>query len=340
MKRVAYVNPLVPPEWIAAHGLKPRWQLPELAEDPRDCNAARGICPFAATVVAGARNRPDVAALVLTTTCDQMRHAAALVERIGLPVFLMHVPATWQTASSHGLYREELLRLGRFLVRLGGTAPNAASLARVMRGYEDARRRVLSQQENLPARQFAAMLAQVRGCPVPGNGHLGKTRPSLEPRQRHGPEGGIPLALVGGPLLKKDYSLFDAIEAAGGRVVLDATEGGQRTLPAPFDLCRIETDPLQALADAYFGGIPDVFRCPNTRLHEWLAEELPRRGVRGILFRRYLWCDLWHAELHTLRQRSPVPVLDLDAAPDDQPAANRALGRLEALLEVIAAAPQ
>ena len=39
------------------------------------------------------------AAIVLTTTCDQVRYAAAVLEQWGkLPVFLMHVPRTWQTA--------------------------------------------------------------------------------------------------------------------------------------------------------------------------------------------------------------------------------------------------
>ena len=94
--------------------------------------------------------------------------------------------------------------------------------------------------------------------------------------------------------------------AAGGRVVLDATEGGQRTMPRRFDPARVASDPLQELADAYFDGIPDAFRRPNSRLYEWLGRELAARHVQGIIFRRYLWCDLWHAELQRLKQWSPA----------------------------------
>jgi benzoyl-CoA reductase/2-hydroxyglutaryl-CoA dehydratase subunit BcrC/BadD/HgdB len=51
--------------------------------------------------------------------------------------------------------------------------------------------------------------------------------------------------------------------------------------------------------------------------------------------RRYLWCDLWHAELYPLRQRSAVPVLELDAVDDDPGSLERTLGRIEAFLEIL-----
>ena len=75
--------------------------------------------------------------------------------------------------------------------------------------------------------------------------------------------GGIPLAILGGPLLETDCEFFDLVERAGGRIVLDATEHGQRTLPRPFDPARVAAEPLEELADAYFDGIPDAFRRPE-----------------------------------------------------------------------------
>jgi benzoyl-CoA reductase/2-hydroxyglutaryl-CoA dehydratase subunit BcrC/BadD/HgdB len=149
------------------------------------------------------------------------------------------------------------------------------------------------------------------------------------------PCGAVPLALVGGPLADEDSGLFDLVERAGGRVVLDATEGGERTLPAPFDPERTRAGPLEELVDAYFGTIPDVFRRPNDRFYRWLGQQIASRGVRGILFRRYLWCDLWHAELDRLRQWSPVPVLDFDVVGEDDSALARTAGRLEAFLEML-----
>jgi benzoyl-CoA reductase/2-hydroxyglutaryl-CoA dehydratase subunit BcrC/BadD/HgdB len=93
---------------------------------------------------------------------------------------------------------------------------------------------------------------------------------------------------------------------------------------------------LQELAESYFTAIPDVFRRPNTGLYEWLEQKLAERRVRGIVFRRYVWCDLWHGELQRLKQWSPVPVLEIDAGADDLSAANRIQGRIESFLEMLA----
>ncbi len=238
--------------------------------------------------------------MVATTTCDQMRHVAGLIAHRGQrPVFLLDVPATWQTPVARRMYLDELKRLGRFLVQLGGSAPSPQELAGVMLESDDAR---------------AALRAS--------------------PTRTDGPEAdGIALAIVGGPLLEQDYQVFEWVRQAGGRVVLDATEGGQRTTPAVFDRRRLREDPLAELADAYFGGIRDAFRRPNHRLYEWLAREMLARQVRGVLLLRYVWCDIWHAELHRLKQHSRVPVLDVDLGHDDGSFA-RTMGRIEAFLEM------
>ena len=318
-KTIAYWNPFVPAEWIAAHGMRPRWLEPRSAAGRPRAGAARGVCPYAGAMVDTVLSGVEAAAVVATTTCDQMRHAVALLEQRGqLPVFLMNVPRTWETAASRRLYREELLRLGRFLVRLGGEEPSLEELANAMlRSHGDREAGWLGQSERSPRAPVETPAgARLRCAPA--------TRQC----------GAVPLALVGGPLTDEDSSLFDLVERAGGCVVLDATEGGERTLPAPFDPERTRTDPLEELVNAYFT-IPDVFRRPNGRLYEWLGREIAAKGVRGILFRRYLWCDLWHAELHRLRSWSPVPVLDLDAVGEEDSALARTVGRLEAFLEML-----
>jgi benzoyl-CoA reductase/2-hydroxyglutaryl-CoA dehydratase subunit BcrC/BadD/HgdB len=136
--------------------------------------------------------------------------------------------------------------------------------------------------------------------------------------------------------MRQDDVIFDWVAQAGGRVVLDATEGGERTLPDKFDAARVRRAPLAELTRAYFEHIPDAFRRPNTALYEWLGERVRERAVRGIVLRRYLWCDLWHAERERFRQWSPVPVLDLDMDREDDGARSRTLGRLEAFLETLA----
>lgn len=259
----------------------------------------RGICPYAGALLNGAP-WSDVSALVLTTVCDQMRYVAvALNERGGCPVFLLNVPSMWETPAARQLYRDELRRLGRFLEQLGGQAPTDADLTKVM--LDHARSRDNSSQR-----------------PTAG-----------------GESAGIPLAILGGPTLKSDSGFFDLVEHAGGRVVVDGTEEGERALPRAFDPERVAVEPFEELADAYFDGIPDVFRRPNTRFYEWLSREIAARQVRGIIVRRYLWCDLWHAEVWRLKEWSSTPVLEVDVGPDDISAPNRVQGRIEAFLETL-----
>ena len=300
MKTIAYVSPFVPAEWIAAHGLRPH-RLRLRATDGGPLPAvARGVCPYAGALTEAAISGLEASALVLTTVCDQMRGAAALLETHGrCPVFLLNVPSTWQTPAAGQLYRDELRRLGRFLVNFGGRSPDATTLTQAMLAHERQRK-------------------------------SNSRRPTAG-----GERSGIPLAVLGGPLLETDEKFFDMIEQAGGHMALDATEDGPRTMPRPFDPQRVASDPLAELADAYFDGVRDPFRRPNTRFYEWLGRELTARHIQGIICRRYLWCDLWHVELPRLGQSSKLPVLEIDVGPDDTGAPNRMQGRIEAFLEIL-----
>jgi benzoyl-CoA reductase/2-hydroxyglutaryl-CoA dehydratase subunit BcrC/BadD/HgdB len=335
MTSIAYTSPFIPVEWIAAHGLQPLWLRPRAASGRSAIAVARGICPYAGAVIDSAESGIEASGLVLTTICDQMRYAAAVMKSSDrCPIFLMNVPSTWQTEGVRKLYIEELRRLGRFLEERGGKSPRDAELVEVMLTYERARIELLSKRTELSARKFAEAIVEYRGSAVPHLGGISKSN-----RLKSGLRtkvNGIPLAVLGGPLLEADYEFFDVVENAGGRVVLDATEGGERTMPRKYDPLKINADPLQELADSYFDSIPDAFRRPNTGLYEWLGRELAERQVRGILFRRYVWCDLWHGELQRLKHWSPVPVLEIDEGADDLSAPNRMQGRIEAFLEMLA----
>ena len=135
--------------------------------------------------------------------------------------------------------------------------------------------------------------------------------------------------------MKSELDLFDMIEQAGGRVVLDATETGERGMCRAFDRQRLAEDPLAELADAYFAGIPDASRRPNDELYTWLERELAGRGVRGIIFHRYVWCDMWHGELGRLKDWSDLPVLDIDSAGDSEIEKPRIQNRIRAFLEML-----
>ena len=324
MKTIIYSSPFVPAEWISAHGARPRRIRPDPAAAAPSGAPVMGMCPYARAFAAEAAAAPDADAAVFTTTCDQMRRAAEWVALDGTrPVFLMNVPATWQSPSSVRQYRDELARLGRFLVGLGGKRPSPRRLAEVMEAYDTRRAALRGALGTLSARGASEAVARFdRGEEV--------AAPAPAATAPHG----VPVALVGGPLMRGDERVFDAIERAGGLVVLDGTESGARTLPAPFDRRRLGDEPFLALVDAYFGAVPDAFRRPDTALEQWLTREVAASGARGIMVWRYVWCDMWAAWATRLREAAGLSVLDLDVSGDDA-GLERTVHRIEAFLEVL-----
>jgi benzoyl-CoA reductase/2-hydroxyglutaryl-CoA dehydratase subunit BcrC/BadD/HgdB len=146
---------------------------------------------------------------------------------------------------------------------------------------------------------------------------------------------GVPLAIIGGPLMKREFRIFDIVEESGGRIVLDATETGERGMCAPLDAEGLREDPLRQLARAYFGGIVDASRRPDSELYEWFQKKLAERVVQGIIFHRNVWCDMWHAQLGRLKDLINLPVLDIDATGYFESEQNRIAGRIRAFLEML-----
>ncbi len=132
--------------------------------------------------------------------------------------------------------------------------------------------------------------------------------------------------------MQRDRVLFDTVEECGGRIVLDATETGQRGQCGPFDRRRLAEDPLLELAEAYFR-IPDASRRPNSELYQWLKDQLERAGARGILFHHYVWCDKWHAEFTRLKEWARLPILRLDSEGEGEIEIVRVRNRVRAFLE-------
>ena len=258
-------------------------------------------------------------AVVFTTACDQMRRAADAVSfQAGARSFLFNLPATWQSPAARRLYHTEIARLGRYLLALGGRAPTAAELAAVIREHDAQRVALRDLIESSSARQVAEALATwFSGGPVLAARGDANTQ-------------GIRLALVGGPLLRSHWPLFEAVAAAGGCVVLNATEPGERCLLPPLPTRAPGQDPLIALADHYFDHAVDAFHRPNSRLYDWLRPRLAERQVCGIVLWYHIGCDLWRVEAQPLREAFGLPVLLLEA---DGAALSRSTNRLEAFLE-------
>jgi benzoyl-CoA reductase/2-hydroxyglutaryl-CoA dehydratase subunit BcrC/BadD/HgdB len=319
MKTVYYKDIYVPPEWIGAHGLRPERAMPAAAGEGLPLGAVEGVCPFTGAFIREARAN-SAEAVIVTTQCDQMRRAGEYIAQAGKPVFLFNMPAT-VTEAARGLYFSELLRLGRFLVQLGGEAPSPEKLAEIMGKYDTSRRQLRKRRASLSPRRFAeAFRALGSGEPLPEI--RGEFSPGRRPR----------LALVGGPRLRSGLEIFELVDKAGGQVALDATVSGELGLPEPFT-AGWEQKPLAELARVYFD-LPHITRRPNSTFYAWLKSALRERQIAGIIVLRYLWCDLWHGEVPRLTEEMNLPLLDLVLEQETTDSA-RLGGRIQAFLEML-----
>ena len=241
--------------------------------------------------------------MVLGAHCDQMRRAGELLtKQEGVDpsqLFLFQMPATWKTEAAKTHYRDELYRLSRFLGDAAGIAKYPVS----------------------PVACNGSGKWPVAGDRA-NNANSSNLIKKLRPR----------VALLAGDTIDDSPSLAELIHNAGGQVVLDATDGGERTRPSEPDPTLLATDPLEALVNSYFDHIRDVYRRPNSQLYDWLDRRMAEQQVQGLILHRYVWCDLWHAEVGRLKQWSRVPVLDLD---NDGQWSGSLQTRLEAFLEVL-----
>jgi benzoyl-CoA reductase/2-hydroxyglutaryl-CoA dehydratase subunit BcrC/BadD/HgdB len=328
MNRILYTSPYVPAEWIAAHGLAPCRVMPADPAGRLPAWHRQGLCPYVRAFGAAVMAADQAAGVVMTTVCDQMRRAFDVVAQGSrVPAFLMNVPSTWQSSTARRLYLEEIERLGRFLSSLGGSRPSNSQLAETMRTYDDRRARLRDLQAELSPRQWAQAAAEF--------GRTGQI-PSVEETGCRQARPGIPLALIGGPLRQEDLTLYDEIEDCGGTVALDLTETGLRGLCRRFDRRSLAgQDVLLELADAYLDGIWDVSQRPNQRFYEWLDRTLKLRTVAGLVVHRFVWCDLWHAEVEPLRERTGLAVLDLDADGHQAAGKPRRATRIAAFVEML-----
>lgn len=330
MITVAYSSPLIPVEWIAAHGLRP-WRL--LPTGSASVRTSEGVCPyFQAIAQELSVDGPPLEAAILATTCDQMRRGhQTLAARLGRPVFLMNIPATWQSAASRQIYIDELVRLGLFLESLGGKAPSPSGLWQVMLAYDQARQALLACRERLAGRRFVERLHQLCQS-TPDELESLTTEVRAESAANPVRLGRPAVAVVGGPMTARNLCVLDLIEHAGGRIALDATESGSRTLPLSLARGGFGSNPLVELAAAYFGAIGEIFRRPDSMLFETLGRELAACRPAGIVLVRQVWCDLWHAQVQRVRQEAALPLLDLDLA--GEPTAALA-NRVQAFMEVL-----
>jgi benzoyl-CoA reductase/2-hydroxyglutaryl-CoA dehydratase subunit BcrC/BadD/HgdB len=318
---VFLTSPWIPAEWIRAHGLTPRgiWSAENF--QPGTSPLSAGVCAFAEAAVRFAEASTD-SAVIFSTACEQMRRGFDTALLHGQPrAFLFNLPATWQTATAKEMFRAELERLGQFLQTIGGRAPAPELLRQEMRQSGATRKCLLESAATSSPRGFAEAVTRFHW-----DGSFSPPPPAAESDQ-------VPLALVGGPFLAAHWKLLDEIEVAGGRIVFNATETGERSLLPPIEFAA-DMNPFAVLINSYCDHSVDVFQRPNTRLYSWLKSRLALRHVRGIVLWHFTGCDLWRAEAQTLRETFGLPVLLLEAS-DEPGNTPRELTRLQAFVETL-----
>jgi len=240
----------------------------------------------------------------------------------------MNIPSTWQTSEAMKLYLSELRRLGEFLEEVGGRVPAEGILWQVMSDYDGKREKLRGLKGVLSPKEYSRAIARFSKEPGEFTGEE-----SCKGRKERGKRG-IPVGLIGGPLTLSDFDLFDVLERFGGEVVLDGTESGERGLPAHFNRRLAgKGNPLEELADCYFGHIPDVFRRPNSELYKWLGHEIDSCGIGGMVLVRHAWCDKWHAEVQRMKEWLNVPLVDIEL--DGEASDARNTHRIQALMETL-----
>jgi len=307
-----------------AHGLQPRALWSSGSFSVSAVHLSAGLCAFAEASVRGAESSAD-SGVIFATACDQMRRGYdALAGRRPAGAFLFNVPATWQSPSALKLFRSELERLGRFLEQLGGRPPEPEALARAIEHFTRARRQLAEARPAFSSRQHAQAVTYFHWT--------GSVR--LPDKPSPPPASAVPVAIVGGPLPGPQQHVLDLVETAGARIVLNATESGERGLLPEIRLEAGCADPIDALARGYLENCADVFQRPNTRLYEWLKHRLAPRNVRGIILWHYVGCDLWRAEAEHLREAFGFPVLLIEAD-EVESGSPRCAGRIEAFVEML-----
>jgi hypothetical protein len=221
---VYYSSPWIPVEWIEAHGFEPRgvWSAEGFGRGALPLSA--GVCAFSEAMRRFAEAHPE-AAVIFTTACDQMRRSYdAFADAPGHRGFLFNLPATWQFPAARRMYCSEMERLGRFLQAHGGRAPAGKDLKQIIERRAGVRQSLRELVSRGSARQFARAVGRFHW-----DGSMDPPDPSPTPAA-----GSIPVAIIGGPLTASQWGVLDLIEAAGARIVLNATETGERSLLPAF----------------------------------------------------------------------------------------------------------
>lgn len=277
-----------------------------------------------------------LAGVAFAQTCDAVQALADLWPRAvpQLPALYVAVPHHLAAPTARPYQLAELQRLRQQLEEMTGQAIGDEALQASIALYNRTRAllgRLYELAERLPppalhaALRAAFLMPQELYHPL-----LAQLLEQLPP-----PGPGSPRLVVVGSELA-DPSLYQVIAEAGGRVVGDLLDLGQRHFAPPV----AETgDPLQALADHALALLPSPTKYhPQRRRDAHLLETVRARRADGVIFARQKFCEPYGFDYVTLKaalDQAGVPHLLVEL--EQTPHVGQMRTRVEAFLEMIGA---
>jgi len=276
-----------------------------------------------------------LAGVALAQTCDAVQALADLWPRAvpQLPVFYVAMPHHLAAPAARPYLLAELQRLRRRLEEMTGQALGDDALQASIGLYNRTRAllgRLHELADRLPAPALHAALGAAFLMPKElYHPLLAELLKELPPAASGSPR----LVVVGSELA--DPTLYQVIAEAGGRVVADLLDLGQRHFARPVDETN---DPLAALADHALSLLPTPTKHqPQQRREAHLLETVRAHQADGVIFARQKFCEphgFDYVPLKAALERAGVPHLLVEL--EQTPHAGQMRTRVEAFLEMIA----
>jgi benzoyl-CoA reductase/2-hydroxyglutaryl-CoA dehydratase subunit BcrC/BadD/HgdB len=273
-------------------------------------------------------------------TCDALQALADLWPRAvpGIRLFCVAMPDHLEAAGTRAYLMADLARVRGVLEEAAGRSLDDDALRESISLANRTRsllQRFLAATDRLPAPAVDATLRAAFIMPRDTyNGLLEELLEGLFPAGSAGSDQavGARLVLVGPELA--DPVLYQVIGDAGGRIVGDLLDLGQRHFAG---IVAETTEPLVALADHALALLPTPTKYhPERRRDSELLEMVRSRKAEGVIFARQKFCEPHGFDLITLRSaldEAAVPSLVIELEQTTNVGQMRT--RVEAFMEMI-----
>jgi benzoyl-CoA reductase/2-hydroxyglutaryl-CoA dehydratase subunit BcrC/BadD/HgdB len=271
-----------------------------------------------------------VAGLALSQTCDMVQALGDIwrVVMPSTPLYFIGFPAHLGNRSTRPYLVAELAKLRRDL----GDISDAA-IYQALGIYEHTRllvNQVYDRAEDLAPTELYSIIRAGLRSPRKTFNDLLQTLLGVLPRSCfRGPR-----VILVGPHLA-DETVYATIETAGGRVVGDLLDVGQRYFVQPT---ATKDDPIVALAERMLRMVPTPTKYnPRHRRDRALVDRVTACRAHGVIFSRQKFCDphgFDYAQLKRLLDAQGIPHLLLELEQSSQ--AGQIQTRVEAFFETMA----